>query len=61
MIGEINLFQLVENVSEIEKVANHFGRSLTSVDVCSEKTDLNPKNKCRNRRQKYWFREIVGA
>ena len=39
MIGEI--IYLVENVSEIEKVANHFGRSLTSDDVCSEKTDVN--------------------
>ena len=28
-------------MSEIEKVANHFGRSLTSDDVCSEKTDVN--------------------
>ena len=28
-------------MSEIEKVANYFGRSLTSDDVCSEKTDVN--------------------
>ena len=39
MIGKI--IYLVENVSEIEKVANHFGRSLTSDDVFSEKTDVN--------------------
>ena len=32
---------LVENVSEIEKVANHFGRSLASDEVCSEKTGVN--------------------
>ena len=43
------------NVSEIEKVANHFGRLLTSDEVCSEKTMSMPKNKCRNRHEKYWF------
>ena len=32
---------LVENVSEIEKVANHCGRSLASDEVCSEKTGVN--------------------
>ena len=39
MIGENNLFG--RNVSEIDNVGNHFGRSLTSDDVCSEKTDVN--------------------
>ena len=28
-------------MSEIEKVANHFGRSLTSDEVYSEKTGVN--------------------
>ena len=28
-------------MSEIEKVLNHYGRSLTSDDVCSEKTNVN--------------------
>ena len=46
---------LVENVSEIEKVTNHRVRSLASDEVCSEKTGVMPKNKCRNRREKYWF------
>ena len=32
---------LVENVSEIERVANHFGRSLAGDEVCSEKTGDN--------------------
>ena len=32
---------LVENVSEIDKVANHRGRSLASDEVCSEKTGVN--------------------
>ena len=31
-------------MSEIEKVANHFGRSLTSDEVCSEKTGVMPKS-----------------
>ena len=31
---------LVENVSEIEKVANHCGRSLASDEVCSEKAGV---------------------
>ena len=39
MIGENNLFG--GNVSELEKVVNHYGRSLTSDDVCSEKTNVN--------------------
>ena len=33
MTDENNLFG-VENVSEIEKVANHFGRSVTSDEAC---------------------------
>ena len=37
----MKIIYLVENESEIEIVANHFGRSLTSDDVCSEKTDVN--------------------
>ena len=32
---------LVEDVSEIEKVGNHFGRSLISHEVCSEKIGVN--------------------
>ena len=32
---------LVENVSEIEKVTNHFGRSLASDEVCFGKTGVN--------------------
>ena len=32
---------LIENVSEIEKVANRFGRPLASDEVCSEKTGVN--------------------
>ena len=41
-------------MSEIEKVANHFGRSLTSDEVCSVKTGVNAeKNMCRNRLEKY--------
>ena len=39
MIGENNLFG--RNVSEIEKVANHCGRSVASDEVCSENTDVN--------------------
>ena len=31
---------LVGNVSEIEKVPNHCGRSLASDEVCSEKTGV---------------------
>ena len=39
-------------MSEIEKVAYHFGRSLTSDEVCSEKTGVNaekyvPKSPCK--------------
>ena len=34
---------LVENVSEIKKVVNHFERSLTSDNVCSKKIDVNAK------------------
>ena len=38
---------LVGNVSEIEKVANHHGRSLASDGVCSESGLVSiPKNKC---------------
>ena len=33
----------VENVSEIEKVTNHPGKSLASDEVCSEKTGVNAK------------------
>ena len=40
MTDENNLFG-IESVSEIEKVANHFGRSVTSDEACSEKTDVN--------------------
>ena len=50
-------------MSEIEKVANHFGRSLTIDGVCSEKTDV-----CQCRKisaeialKSTGFREIVGA
>ena len=32
---------LVENVSEIEEVTNHLGRSLASDEVCSEETGVN--------------------
>ena len=32
---------LVENESEIEKVANHCGKSLASDEVCHEKTVVN--------------------
>ena len=32
---------LVENVSEIEKVTNHCGRSLAGDEVRSEKTGVN--------------------
>ena len=32
---------LVENVSEIAKVTNYRGWSLTSDEVCSEKTGVN--------------------
>ena len=47
---------LVENVSEIAKVTNYRGRPLTRDEMCSEKTGVNAKkNKCRNRREKYWF------
>ena len=46
---------LVENVSEIEKVTNRCGKSLASDEVCSEKTGVNAENKCRNRRENYWF------
>ena len=49
------MMDLVENVSEIEKVTNHFGRSLASDEVCSEKTGVNAEHKCRNRRENYWF------
>ena len=38
------------NVSEIEKITNHRRRSLAIDEVVSM-----PKNKCRNRREKYWF------
>ena len=46
-------------MSEIEKVANHFGRSLTSDDVCSEKTDVNAEKYIAVKST--GFREIVGA
>ena len=36
---------LVENVSEIEKVASHFGRSLAIDEVCSEKTGVDAEKK----------------
>ena len=39
MIGET--IYLVENVSEIEKVANHCRRSPASDEVCSKKTGVN--------------------
>ena len=39
MIGEI--ICLVENESEIEKVANHCGKSPASDEVCHEKTVVN--------------------
>ena len=32
---------LVENVSEITKVTNYFGRSLASDEVCSEKARVS--------------------
>ena len=32
---------MVENVSEIEKVANHCGKSPASEEVCSEKTGVD--------------------
>ena len=48
---------LVENVSEIEKVTNHCGRSLASDEVCSEKTGVNAEIAVRTTR----FRETVGA
>ena len=32
---------LVEDVSEIEKVTYHFGRSLANDEVCSKKTGVN--------------------
>ena len=44
-------------MSEIEKVANHFGRSLTSDEVCSEKTGVNAEIAMKST----GFREIVGA
>ena len=44
-------------MSEIEKVPNHFGRSLTSDDVSSEKTDVNAEIAVKST----GFREIVGA
>ena len=44
-------------MSEIEKVANHCGRSLTSDEVCSEKTDVNSEIAVKST----GFREIVGA
>ena len=31
----------VENVSEIEKITDHCGRSLASDEVCSEETGVN--------------------
>ena len=40
MIDENNLFGR-KCVSEIEKAANHCGKSLASDEVCSEKTDVN--------------------
>ena len=46
---------LLENVSEIEKVTNHCGRSLASDEVCFERTGAMPKYKCRNCRENYWF------
>ena len=35
------MMALVENVSEIEKVINHFGRPLASDEMCFEKTGVN--------------------
>ena len=32
-------------MSEIEKVANHFGRSLASDEVCSDKTGVDTEKK----------------
>ena len=51
----MKIVYLVENVSKIEKVVNHSGRSLTNDDVCSEKTDAEIAVKNTG------FREIVGA
>ena len=49
-------------MSEIEKVAGHFGRSLTSDDVCSEKTDAQcRKISAEIAVKSTGFREIVGA
>ena len=48
---------LVENVSEIDKVTNHCGRSLVSDEVCSEKTGVNAEIAVKTT----GFREIVGA
>ena len=44
-------------MSETEKVVNHFGRSLTGDDVCSEKTNVNAEIAVKST----GFREIVGA
>ena len=37
------MMNLIENVSEIEKLTNHCVRSLASDEVCSEKTGVNPE------------------
>ena len=57
----MKIVYLVENVSEIEKVADHFGRSLTSDEVCSEKTDVNAKISAEIAVKSTGFREIVGT
>ena len=53
---------LVENVSKIQKVANHFGRSLASDEVCSDKTGVDAeKLSAEIVLKSTGFREIVGA
>ena len=49
-------------MSEIQKVANHFGRSLASDEVCSDKTGVDAeKLSAEIALKSTGFREIVGA
>ena len=52
---------LFGNVSEIEKVANHFGRSLASDEVCPDKTGVDAEKSAEIAMKSAGFREIVGT
>ena len=46
-------------MSEIEKIANDFGRSLASDDVCSEKAGVNAEKCAEIAVKNTGFRELV--